>query len=189
MPESEQTSNTIDPEVEARRDAALSVIRRFGDPVLKSRATEVDRFDDALRAQIARMAGLMGDALGVGLAGPQVGLSQRLLVYRIGEEAPLLVLVNPVVEWKSDLCDVLEEGCLSIPGVHVDVERAVHLRLRALDGYGNKRLIEASGLEARVIQHEIDHLNGVLILDRASKEQRKEAMRSIRSGERSAQAA
>jgi peptide deformylase len=189
MPESEQTSNSIDPEVEARRDAAMSVIRRFGDPVLKSRASEVDRFDEALRAQIARMAGLMGDALGVGLAGPQVGLSQRLLVYRVGEQAPLVVLVNPVVEWESEICEVLEEGCLSIPGIQVDVERPVHVCLRAYDGYGQRRLIEASGLEARVIQHEIDHLNGVLILDRASREQRKEAMRSLRQSERSAQVA
>src|ERR671935_1207438 len=90
-----------DPEVEARRRAALSFIRRLGDPVLKSRATPVDRFDDALRAQVARMGGLMNDALGVGLAAPQIGLSQRLLVYRVGQEAPLIALVNPELEWTS----------------------------------------------------------------------------------------
>src|SRR4051795_4730505 len=102
-----------DPQVEARRAAAMSFIRRLGDPVLKSRATEVDQFDDALRAQIARMGGLMNDALGVGLAAPQVGLSQRLLVYRVGNEAPLIALVNPEIEWSSKDEECAEEGCLS----------------------------------------------------------------------------
>ena len=175
-----------DPEVEARRSAALSIIRRFGDPVLKSRATDVDRFDDALRAQVSRMAGLMHDALGVGLAAPQVGMSQRLLVYRLGVEAPLVALVNPEIEWASDEQETIEEGCLSIPAVQVDVERPVHVRVRAADESGSGRLVEASGLEARVIQHEIDHLDGVLILDRVSREQRKEAMRAMRQLEREA---
>ncbi len=178
-----------DPEVEARRAAALSFIRRLGDPVLKSRATPVDHFDDALRAQVARMGGLMNDALGVGLAAPQIGLSQRLLVYRVGQDAPLIALVNPEIEWTSDEEEEFEEGCLSIPGVAVDVERPVHVRVRAQDEAGAERVVEASGLEARVIQHEVDHLNGVLILDRTSKEQRKEAMRALREAEDEAQAA
>ena len=178
-----------DPEVEARRAAALSFIRRLGDPVLKSRATPVDQFDDALRAQVARMGGLMNDALGVGLAAPQIGLSQRLLVYRVGQDAPLIALVNPEIEWTSEEEEEFEEGCLSIPGVAVDVERPVHVRVRALDEAGAERVVEASGLEARVIQHEVDHLNGVLILDRTSKEQRKEAMRALRETEDEAQAA
>jgi peptide deformylase len=178
-----------DPEVEARRQAALSFIRRLGDPVLKSRATPVDRFDDALRAQVARMGGLMNDALGVGLAAPQIGLSQRLLVYRVGQDAPLTALVNPEIEWESQDEEPAEEGCLSIPGIAVDVERPVHVRVRAQDEAGEPRLVEASGLEARVIQHEIDHLNGVLILDRTSKEQRKEAMRALREAEEEAEAA
>ncbi|HEY2600235.1 MAG TPA: peptide deformylase [Thermoleophilaceae bacterium] len=178
-----------DPQVEARRAAAMSFIRRLGDPVLKSRATEVDRFDDALRAQVARMGGLMNDALGVGLAAPQIGLSQRLLVYRIGAEAPLIALVNPAIEWSSDDEECGEEGCLSIPGVTVDVDRALHVRVKAQDETGAERSVEASGLEARVIQHELDHLNGVLILDRTSKEQRKEAMRSLREAEEQAEAA
>src|ERR671930_1759293 len=101
-----------DPQAEARRAAAMSFIRRLGDPVLKSRATPVDRFDDALRAQVKRMAGLMNDALGVGLAAPQIGLYQRLLVYRVGQDAPLIALVNPEVEWTSDDEEALEEGCL-----------------------------------------------------------------------------
>ena len=178
-----------DPELEARRRAALSFVRRYGDPILKSRATHVDRFDDALRAQVARMGGLMADALGVGLAAPQLGVSQRLLVYRIGSDASLIALANPEVEWTSDEREEMEEGCLSIPGVAVDVERPVHVRVRAQDETGAPRLVEASGLEARVIQHEIDHLDGVLILDRASKEQRMEAIRAMREAEASQQAA
>src|SRR3954464_4540111 len=120
----------IDPEVEARRAAAMSFIRRLGDPVLKSSATPVDRFDDALRGQVQRMAGIMNDALGVGLAAPQLGVSQRLLVYRVGPDAPVIALVNPEIDWSSDENETLEEGCLSIPGVQVDVERPVHVRVR-----------------------------------------------------------
>src|ERR671933_444809 len=138
-----------DPEVAARRAAAMSFIRRYGDPVLKSRATPVDRFDDSLRTQVSRMGAIMNDALGVGLAAPQVGLSQRLLVYRVGQDAPLVALVNPELEWSSDDEEALEEGCLSIPGIGVDVDRAVHVRVRALDEFGEDRLVEASGLEAR----------------------------------------
>src|ERR671936_420590 len=178
-----------DPQVEARRAAAMSFIRRLGDPVLKSRATPVDRFDDALRAQVARMVGLMNDALGVGLAAPQIGVSQRLLVYRVGQDAPLIALVNPEIEWRSGDEEVAEEGCLSIPGIAVDVDRPVHVRVRAQDQSGEERVVEASGLEARVIQHEIDHLDGVLILDRTSKEQRKEAMRAPREAEEQQEAA
>jgi peptide deformylase len=178
-----------DPQAEARRAAAMSFIRRLGDPVLKSRATPVDRFDEALRAQVARMGGLMNDALGVGLAAPQIGLSQRLLVYRVGQDAPLIALANPEIEWTSDDAEGAEEGCLSIPGITVDVDRAVHVRVKAQDETGARRLVEASGLEARVIQHEIDHLDGVLVLDRTSKEQRKEAMRALREADGQRQAA
>jgi peptide deformylase len=173
----------LDPEVEARRAAAMSLIRRLGDPILKSRATPVDRFDEALGGHVRRMAGLMSDALGVGLAAPQLGISQRLLVYRIGADAPVIALANPEIEWRSEEAETLEEGCLSIPGVTVDVERPVHVRVRALDDQGEDRLVEASGLEARVIQHELDHLDGVLILDRTTKEHRREAMRALREAE------
>ena len=179
----------LDPEAAARRAAAMSFIKRWGDPVLKSRATPVDRFDDALRQQVQRMAGIMRDAIGVGLAAPQLGISQRLLVYRIGGDAPLITLVNPELEWHSDDVEVLEEGCLSIPAVAVDVERPVHVRVRAQDEHGEVRLVEASGLEARVIQHEMDHLDGVLMLDRASREARKEALRSLREQEQADRAA
>ena len=179
-----ESAPALDPEAEARRRAALSFIRRLGDPVLKSRATEVDRFDDLLKSQVSRMAGLMNDAFGVGLAAPQLGMSQRLLVYRIGPDAPLVALVNPEVEWKSKDKETMEEGCLSLPGVAVDVDRPIHVRVAALDEEGEERRVEASGLEARVIQHEIDHLDGVLILDRTSRDQRREAMKAIRELER-----
>ena len=180
----ESTEPALDPELEARRVAAMSFVRRLGDPVLKSRATPVDRFDDTLRGQVARMAGIMGDAIGLGLAAPQLGLSQRLLVYRVGPDAPLIALVNPEIEWQGDEEEALEEGCLSIPGVTVDVERPVHVRVKALDEGGEERRIEASGLEARVIQHEMDHLDGVLILDRTTRDQRRQAMRELREAER-----
>jgi peptide deformylase len=180
----------LDPEVEARRIAAMSLIRRLGDPVLKSRATPVDRFDDSLKRQVGRMAGIMNDALGVGLAAPQLGISQRLLVYRVGPDAPVTVLANPELEWVSGDVELGEEGCLSIPGVTVDVDRPIFVRVRALDEEGEERMVEASGLEARVIQHEMDHLDGVLILERTSREERKRALRELREAEqRSAQAA
>lgn len=174
----------VDPELLRRRAAAMTFIRQFGDPVLRSRATEVDRFDDALRNQVARMAGLMRDAWGVGLAAPQLGISQRLLVYRVEPESPLVALVNPEVEWHSDDEETGEEGCLSIQGVNVDVDRPVHVRVRARDELGEERVVEASGLEARVIQHEIDHLDGILILDRTSRDQRRKAIRELRARER-----
>ncbi len=179
----------LDPEVAARRAAAMSFIRRYGDPVLKSRATDVDRFDDALRNQVARMGGLMNDALGVGLAAPQLGVSARLLVYRVGNDAPLIALINPEVEWSSPDEEIMEEGCLSLRGIAVDVERPVHVRVRGQDEEGETRIVEASGLEARVIQHEIDQLDGVLILDRTSRDQRKEAIRTLREAEREREAA
>jgi len=179
----------LDPEVEARRAAALSFVRRLGDPVLKSSATPVDLFDESLQSQVSRMAGIMSDALGVGLAAPQLGISQRLLVYRVGPDAPVIALANPEIEWTSADEEVLEEGCLSIPGIAVDVERPIHVRVKASDEEGQDRLIEASGLEARVIQHEMDHLDGVLILDRTSREQRREAMRALREAEQAEQAA
>ena len=188
-PEGPQEAPTLDPEVEARRAAAMSFIRRLGDPVLKSRATPVDRFDDSLKGQVSRMAGLMSDALGVGLAAPQLGISQRLLVYRVGLDAPFITLANPELEWSSKDSETLDEGCLSIPGVQVDVERPVHVRVRAQDEEGEDRLVEASGLEARVIQHEMDHLDGVLILDRTSRENRREAMRRLREAQQAEQAA
>jgi peptide deformylase len=170
----------LDPEVAARRAAALAHVRKFGDPVLKTRARPVETIDDALRAEIARMGALMNDALGVGLAATQVGVLHRLLVYRVQQQAPVAALINPEIEWRGKEEETAEEGCLSLPAVLVDVERPVYVRVRALNEHGEPIVVEASGLEARVIQHEIDHLDGVLILDRTTREQRKEAMRALR---------
>jgi len=170
----------LDPEVVARRDAALAHVRKWGDPVLRTKARPVAQFDAALRSEIEHMGGLMIDALGIGLAATQVGVLHRVLVYRVGSDAPLVGLVNPEIEWQGDELEIAEEGCLSLPAVHVDVERPIHGRIQALDEHGEPITVEAAGLEARVLQHEIDHLDGVLILDRASREQRKEAMRALR---------
>lgn len=182
----EDRRRELDPETRARRDAALAHVHKFGDPVLKTRAREVERFDDHLEAEVEQMGRIMEDALGIGLAAPQVGKLSRLLVYRVNDDDPLVALANPVVEWRSDETEVDEEGCLSLPGVLVDVERAVRIRVRAQDERGNFVLLDAADLEARVIQHEIDHLDGVLILDRASREQRKEAMKALREAEAAA---
>jgi peptide deformylase len=170
----------LDPEVRARRDAALKHVRKFGDPVLKSRARPIERFDSALQGEIARMGKLMDEALGIGLAATQVGILNRVLVYRVEAEAPIAALVNPVLEWSSRDEETMDEGCLSLPGVLVEVDRPIYVRVRAQDEQGDPLLIEASGLEARVIQHEMDHLDGVLILERTSREQRKQAMRTLR---------
>jgi peptide deformylase len=155
-------------------------VRKFGDPVLRTRARPVDRFDEALHDQVRRMGQLMSDALGVGLAATQLGVLNRVLVYRVHQQAPVVALINPRIEWAGREEEIMEEGCLSLPSVHVDVERSVHIRVTAQDEHGDPLTIEASGLEARVIQHEIDHLDGVLVLDRVSRQQRKEAMRALR---------
>ena len=176
----------LDPEVAARRAAALAHVRKFGDPVLKTKARPVDRFDEALRSEIMRMGELMNDALGVGLAATQVGVLHRVLVYRVQQQAPVSALINPEIEWSGKEQETAEEGCLSLPAVLVDVERPVHVRVRAVNEQGEPILVEASGLEARVIQHEIDHLDGVLILDRTSRDQRKEAMRALREAQQAA---
>ena len=172
----------LDPEAQERRRRALALIRTFGDPSLRSKALEVTRFDERLAEELRRMSQIMDDAVGLGLAATQLGVMHRVLVYRVGSDAPLVVVANPEVEWSSDEREVAEEGCLSLPGIAVDVERPIYARVRAQDEHGEPILIEASGLEARVIQHEMDHLDGVLILDRISKEQRKEALRILREG-------
>ena len=175
----------LDPETRARRDAALAHVHKFGDPVLRTRALPVERFDEHLVEEVQQMGRIMDDALGIGLAATQVGKLSRLLVYRIEEDGPLVALANPEVEWSSEETELGEEGCLSLPGVLVEVERPVNIRVRAQDERGNFVLLDASDLEARVIQHEIDHLDGVLILDRTSREQRKQAMRALREAETS----
>ena len=179
----------LDPEVKARRDAALARVRKLGDPVLRARALPVERFDEALAEEARRMGELMHDALGVGLAATQIGILHRLLVYRAYADDPLGVLVNPELEWQSEELVAGEEGCLSLPGVHVEVERAAAVRVRARNERGEEIEVEAEGLVARIIQHEMDHLDGILILDRISREARKEAMRALREAQRSPSAA
>jgi peptide deformylase len=176
----------LDPETAARRAAALSRIRKFGDPVLRTRARPIDRFDDALRVEIERMGEIMHDALGVGLAATQLGVLHRLLIYRVQPDAPVNALINPRIDWAGSEQEIAEEGCLSLPEVLVEVERPIHVRVRGFDEHGDAVVIEASGLEARVLQHEIDHLDGVLILDRTSRDQRKEAMRALREAQTAA---
>jgi len=178
--ESQEPEDRLDPETRARRDAALRHVRKYGDPALRTRARPVEVFDSTLSGEVRRMGELMDHSLGIGLAATQLGVMHRLLVYRVEPDAPLGVLVNPVIEWTGDEVDTLEEGCLSLPGVGVEVERPVQIRVRALDEQGAPLLLEVSGLEARVIQHEVDHLDGVLILDRTSRDQRKQAMRAMR---------
>jgi peptide deformylase len=170
----------LDPEARARREAALRFVRKYGDPVLRSRAREVEAFDDGLVEEVRRMGQIMHDAYGIGLAATQLGVMHRVLVYRVEPDAPVAALVNPRIEWCSDDEEAMDEGCLSLPGVLVEVERPVHVRVSAQDEHGEDVLVEASGLEARVIQHELDHLDGVLILDRTSRDERKRAMRTLR---------
>jgi len=178
--EHDEPREPLDPEARARREAALRLVRKYGDPVLKSRALPIDRFDEALRHEVERMGQLMHDALGIGLAATQLGVMHRVLVYSLDPDAPVAALVNPVIEWRGEETEPLEEGCLSLPGVLVEVERPIHVRVRAQDAHGEALVVEASGLEARVIQHEVDHLDGVLILERITRDQRKQAMRTLR---------
>jgi peptide deformylase len=178
--ELEDEEERLDPEQEARRAAALRLIRKHGDPALRSRAREVEVFDERLADEVRRMGQIMHDAYGIGLAATQLGVMHRVLVYRVEPDSQVAALVNPELEWAGSETEGADEGCLSLPGVLVEVERPVHVRVRAQDERGDGILIEASGLEARVIQHEMDHLDGVLILDRTSREQRKEAMRALR---------
>ena len=187
--EGASTVAELDPETRARRDAALRHVRKFGDPVLRTTALPVARFDSSLAEEIEQMGELMHDALGIGLAATQLGVLHRVLVYRAYSDDPLTALVNPAIEWSGEELETLEEGCLSLPGVHVEVERPSQVRVRALNAEGQEIVVEAEGLEARVIQHEIDHLDGILILDRISREQRKQAMRAMREAVTAASAA
>src|SRR3954452_19597224 len=172
-------TNIPDAETLARRVAALEHVRLWGDPVLRTAARPVERFDAAVVDQAARMARLMDEALGAGLAANQVGLLNRLLVYR-APDAPLRVLVNPEIEWASEDEESFAEGCLSLPGVWVAVPRPARVRVVARDDHGGRLVVDAEGREASVVQHEIDHLDGVLVLDRLPADERKAAVRRLR---------
>jgi peptide deformylase len=153
-------------------------IRVFGDPVLRTPAEQVEQFDERLRKLAADMFETMRDAPGVGLAAPQVGVPRRLFVYDDGEESG--ALANPEIVWRSEETQEGEEGCLSIPGVYFPVVRALLVRVRARTVEGEPLEVEGSELRARIFQHEIDHLDGVLFVDRLEAEHRREALRLIR---------
>lgn len=172
----------LDREREARRRIALAQVRQYPDPVLRLQANEVEEFDDALRSLVDRLGRLMRDANGVGLAATQIGVLQRVLVYQVADENPLVALVNPRIVESSEERETDEEGCLSLraASVVVEVERAPAVTVEASSPAGEPLRIEAEGLEARVIQHEVDHLDGVLIIDRTSPEQRRAALAQLR---------
>ena len=174
---------SLDPEALERRRLALSEVRQFGDPVLKSRASEVTAFGPQLAEEADRMVALMQGALGIGLAATQLGVMRRMLVFQAGPDSAPRAIVNPEIEWVSEDMVTAEEGCLSLSKIVVDVERPLYARVSAQGLEGERLLLEAAGLEARVLQHEIDHLDGVLILDRTVREQRRAALRALRSGE------
>jgi len=173
------------PSAEERRAwqaAARRLVRQFPDPVLKNPASDVAEVDDEVRRLIDRMTDVMSTAHGVGLAAPQIGVSRRVLIYRGSEEEGVRVLVNPALVERSEETEVDTEGCLSLLGgdLSVPIERHVRVRVAGLDGEGQPLEIEAEGLEARIIQHEVDHLDGVLITDRAPTEERRTALRELR---------
>ena len=175
----------FDREAIERRQAALEHVRKYGDPVLRATASPVTEFGVELERDLEQMGALMDDAIGVGLSAPQLGELRQLFVYRIpadedGEENPLVTVVNPQIEWSSEETEVGEEGCLSLPLVRLSIERAARIRLRWQDPQGNEHVSKLDGLEARVAQHEIDHLNGVLIIDHVEGEERKTAIRALR---------
>lgn len=180
--EGQVRSEHLDAEREARRRAALAQIRQYPDPVLRMRANEVEDFDDSVSSLVERMTALMQEARGVGLAAPQVGVLRRVLVYQTSDEDPVVALVNPTVVSTSEEREAAEEGCLSLGAatVVVPVERSTSLTVQGTDPAGEPVTVEAEGLEARVIQHELDHLDGVLIVDRTAPDERREALAQLR---------
>ena len=170
----------LDAEREARRRLALAQIRQWPDPVLKMRAGNVETFDDDLRRLTERMASLMEDANGVGLAATQAGVVRRGFVFRQGEQDEPVAAVNPRIVDPSEERETDDEGCLSLQRILVPVERHVSLTLEAQDVTGAPLRLELTGLDARVVQHELDHLDGVLILERTTPEARREAMATLR---------
>ena len=180
--EGQVRSEQLDAEREARRRAALAQIRQYPDPVLRMRANEVEEADDSLQALTERMSRLMQEARGVGLAAPQIGVLRRVLIYQTSDDDPVVALVNPRVLETGAERETSEEGCLSLGSatVVVPVERALSLTVEATSPAGDPLRIEAEGLEARVIQHELDHLDGVLIVDRTTPEGRREALAKLR---------
>ena len=161
---------------------AVYEIRTFGDPVLKSRATSVKEFDESLVRLAEDMLRIMRENDGAGLAANQIGRLKRIFVaaYEDEEEVYEFALVNPVIEERSEALEKAEEGCLSIPQTRVEVERPRAVTVSGKDPLGAPVRVEAEGLLARIFQHEIDHLDGILMLDRTDRESRKVAMRELR---------
>ena len=154
-------------------------VRVYGDPVLKQVAREVDKVDGSLVRLVEDMVETMYDSEGAGLAAPQVGVQKRLFVYDLQDETGPHVIVNPTLtegsgEWAFD------EGCLSVPGLSWEIIRPNEVHVTGFDLDGNEVSIEASEYEGRVFQHELDHLNGVLLIERLDDDQRKQAKRAVR---------
>jgi peptide deformylase len=173
-------TDELDPEAEARRRIALGQIRQYPDSVLRMRAREVEEFDGDLRRLAERMTQLMRDANGVGLAATQVGVIRRVFVFQPDAESDPVAVVNPLLAESSDEVVVEDEGCLSLVGVQMPVERPITIKLEGRDLDGGELSFELSDHPARVVQHEIDHLDGVLILDRTTEEARKAALAVLR---------
>jgi peptide deformylase len=169
----------LDAEREARRQRALAQIRQYPDPVLRMQAKPVEDFDDDLRRLVERMSTLMIEARGVGLAATQVGILRRLFVFS-PEDDEVAVVVNPVIVHRSDEAEVDDEGCLSLQGVLAPVERAVSVRIEGKDDRGGDVAFDLEGFAARAVQHELDHLDGVLMIDRTTPEARREALAALR---------
>lgn len=181
MTDSGQVKNIeLDVERVARRRTALAQIRQYPDPVLRMRAREVEVFDETLARQAEGMIALMHDAAGVGLAANQVGSLQRMFTIELGEEEPAQAIVNPRITPLGDELETDEEGCLSLQGVLVPVERPISVRLEAQGVDGKELVLELDGLSARAVQHELDHLDGVLLFDRTTPEARREALAVLR---------
>jgi peptide deformylase len=176
----EDDEDELDPEVEARRRLALAQIRQWGDPALRLRAHEVEAFDDDLKRLVERMTMLMRDARGVGLAATQVGVLQRLFVFQAGEDEEARAAVNARIVESGGDPETEDEGCLSLQRVRVPVERPTKVTLEGQDENGEPFSLELEGLAARIVQHELDHLDGVLILDRTDPESRRQALGVLR---------
>jgi peptide deformylase len=169
----------VDPEREARRQLALSQIRQYPDPVLRMKAKPVDVYDEELTRLTARMASLMVDAIGVGLAATQIGILRRVFVFNRGDDA-IAAVVNPVVVAVGEERETQNEGCLSLQGVLAPVERALRVRVEGQDERGRNVAYDLEGNPARTAQHELDHLDGVLVIDRTTPEARREALATLR---------
>ena len=169
----------LDPEREARRRVALAQIRQYPDAALKMVARPVEEFDDDLRRLVDRMKQLMVDANGIGLAATQVGVLQRLFVFQVAEDETV-ALANPEIVERSEVTSVDDEGCLSIQGVHLPIERPTRITIVGQDENGAEVRYELEEPYSRVAQHESDHLDGVLILDRTTPEARREALGALR---------